>query len=164
MSTHNPKPAKVEQKCPKCEKTFKYKSELNKHIPTSHRDFAKTNSRANLYKRKKKILNDQIDKYFLTIKTNHSTQNPETPWTALWQELWTGPSKPPKHCAGLFCIPLKFYSIPRRYGCDLDHCNDGDVCARIAALHLDKLTPGQDRCQLHFYLLQFFTLWSFQPF
>ena len=39
----------------------------------------------------------------------------------------------------------------------MEHCQDGRECARIAALHRE----GQDRYQLHFYLLQFFTLWSF---
>ena len=64
MSKHN-KPTKIKQKCPKCEKTFKYKSELNKHIPTSHRDFVKGNSRANQY-RKLKQLNVPKAKQFET--------------------------------------------------------------------------------------------------
>ena len=45
MIKHNPKPPKAEEKCPKCDMTFKYKSDLERHIPTSHRDFVKGNSR-----------------------------------------------------------------------------------------------------------------------
>ena len=45
MITHNPKPAKEEEKCPKCDLTFKYRSDLNRHIQTPHRSFVKGNSR-----------------------------------------------------------------------------------------------------------------------
>ena len=55
MIKHNPKPPKVEEKCPKCEMTFKYKSNLKRHIPTSHGNFVKGNSRATLYRRLKKL-------------------------------------------------------------------------------------------------------------
>ena len=55
MIKHNPKPEKVEEKCPKCDKTFKCKSELNRHIPTSHSDYVKGNSRANQYRKLKKL-------------------------------------------------------------------------------------------------------------
>ena len=43
MLTHDPKAIKGEEKCPKCEKTFMFKSHLDRHIPTSHRDYAKGN-------------------------------------------------------------------------------------------------------------------------
>ena len=55
MIKHDPKPAKVEEKCPKCDMTFKFKSLLDRHIPTSHRDYVKGNSRANQYKKMKKL-------------------------------------------------------------------------------------------------------------
>ena len=55
MITHNPKPAKEEEKCPKCDMTFKYRSELNRHIQTPHRSFVKGNSRANQYRKLKKM-------------------------------------------------------------------------------------------------------------
>ena len=48
MLKHNPKPPKAEEKCPKCDMTFKYKSDLERHIPTSHRDYVKGNSRSNV--------------------------------------------------------------------------------------------------------------------
>ena len=55
MITHNPKPVKVEKKCPKCDLTFKYTSDYNRHILTSHRDYVKGNSRANQYRKMKKL-------------------------------------------------------------------------------------------------------------
>ena len=55
MIKHNPKPIKVEEKCPKCDMTFKYKSDLNRHILTSHRNYVKGNSRANQYRKMKKL-------------------------------------------------------------------------------------------------------------
>jgi len=55
MITHNPKPVKVEKKCPKCDLTFKYTSYYNRHIQTSHRDYVKGNSRANQYRKMKKL-------------------------------------------------------------------------------------------------------------
>ena len=55
MLTHDPKAIKEEEKCPKCEKTFMFKSHLDRHIPTSHRDYAKGNSRSNQYKKMKKV-------------------------------------------------------------------------------------------------------------
>lgn len=55
MITHNPKPAKVELKCPKCDMTFKFKSYLDRHIQTPHRDYVKGNSRANQYRKMKKL-------------------------------------------------------------------------------------------------------------
>ena len=45
MIKHNPKPPKAEEKCPKCDMTFKYKSDLGRHIPTSHCGLVKGNSR-----------------------------------------------------------------------------------------------------------------------
>ena len=55
MIKHNPKPAKLEEKCPKCDMTFKYKSVLNRHIPTSHHDFGKGKSRSSQYRKLKKL-------------------------------------------------------------------------------------------------------------
>lgn len=55
MLKHNPKPPKAEEKCPKCDMTFKYKSDLERHIPTSHRDYVKGNSRSNQYRKMKKF-------------------------------------------------------------------------------------------------------------
>ena len=55
MIKHNPKPAKVEEKCPKCDLTFKYKSEFNRHIQTPHCDRMKGNSRSSHYRHLKKI-------------------------------------------------------------------------------------------------------------
>ena len=55
MITHNPKPDKVKEKCPKCDLTFKYTSDYNRHIKTPHRDYVKGNSRANQYRKIKKL-------------------------------------------------------------------------------------------------------------
>ena len=54
MMTHK-KPEKEEEKCPKCDLTFKYKSDLNRHIQTPHRTAPKGNSRANQYRKLKKM-------------------------------------------------------------------------------------------------------------
>ena len=55
MKSHNPKPAQVAHKCPKCDSTFKCKSDLKRHIDTPHRDYVKGNSRANQYRKLKKL-------------------------------------------------------------------------------------------------------------
>ena len=53
MLTHNPKATKVKEKCPKCDMTFRFKSELYRHIPTSHRNQTNGNSQSNQYKKMK---------------------------------------------------------------------------------------------------------------
>ena len=55
MRSHNPKPAKVVHKCPKCDSTFKDSSHLSRHLATPHRDFMKGNSRAQQYRRVKNM-------------------------------------------------------------------------------------------------------------
>ena len=55
MRAHNPKPAKVVHKCPKCDSTFKDSSHLSRHLATPHRDFMKGNSRAQQYRRVKNM-------------------------------------------------------------------------------------------------------------
>ena len=38
-----------------CDMTFMFKSDLMRHIPTSHRDYVKGNSRTNQYRKMKKL-------------------------------------------------------------------------------------------------------------
>ena len=66
--THK-KPEKEEEKCPKCDLTFKYKSDLNRHIQTPHRTAPKGNSRSNQYRKLKKmdVAKAQIFKHALKV-------------------------------------------------------------------------------------------------
>ena len=51
LKRHMIKPAKVKEKCPKCDLTFMFRSDLNRHVLTPHRDYVKGNSRSNQYRK-----------------------------------------------------------------------------------------------------------------
>ena len=51
LKRHMIKPAKFKEKCPKCDLTFMFRSDLNRHVLTPHRDYVKGNSRSNQYRK-----------------------------------------------------------------------------------------------------------------